>query len=120
MARSAEPPFPDSPGRWLTAFRHRARPLAEGVPPSQPRSEEHTSELQSPMYLVCRLLLEKKKGPRNETAPAELGQALTNAADAHAQLWRVGEGLRVHYDRLVGDTHVHLLAPSDEQYLHMR
>src|SRR5437762_6492302 len=27
------------------------------------RSEEHTSELQSPMYLVCRLLLEKKKFP---------------------------------------------------------
>src|SRR5437763_6688109 len=25
------------------------------------RSEEHTSELQSPMYIVCRLLLEKKK-----------------------------------------------------------
>src|SRR5437879_10624301 len=32
-----------------------------GNPPSQiGRSEEHTSELQSPMYLVCRLLLEKK------------------------------------------------------------
>src|SRR5437763_7389883 len=29
--------------------------------PNHPRSEEHTSELQSPMYLVCRLLLEKKK-----------------------------------------------------------
>src|SRR5437764_2348820 len=28
------------------------------------RSEEHTSELQSPMYLVCRLLLEKKKQKR--------------------------------------------------------
>src|SRR3712207_7929288 len=28
---------------------------------SQPRSEEHTSELQSRQYLVCRLLLEKKK-----------------------------------------------------------
>src|SRR5437764_9822742 len=28
------------------------------------RSEEHTSELQSPMYLVCRLLLEKKKSRR--------------------------------------------------------
>src|SRR5437762_8126902 len=27
------------------------------------RSEEHTSELQSPMYLVCRLLLEKKNMP---------------------------------------------------------
>src|SRR5437762_6807165 len=29
--------------------------------PYRVRSEEHTSELQSPMYLVCRLLLEKKK-----------------------------------------------------------
>src|SRR5256885_17176050 len=29
-----------------------------------PRSEEHTSELQSPCNLVCRLLLEKKKNPR--------------------------------------------------------
>src|SRR5437763_7618131 len=29
------------------------------------RSEEHTSELQSPMYLVCRLLLEKKKKTQN-------------------------------------------------------
>src|SRR5437879_7555133 len=37
---------------------------ALGVPrvhPQHARSEEHTSELQSPMYLVCRLLLEKKK-----------------------------------------------------------
>src|SRR5437763_13725216 len=31
---------------------------------SRARSEEHTSELQSPMYLVCRLLLEKKKQHR--------------------------------------------------------
>src|SRR5687767_7912721 len=30
-------------------------------PPSKARSEEHTSELQSLAYLVCRLLLEKKK-----------------------------------------------------------
>src|SRR5437762_5662927 len=38
---------------------------SEGMPfrfsSPAPRSEEHTSELQSPMYLVCRLLLEKKK-----------------------------------------------------------
>src|SRR5437764_8562303 len=31
------------------------------------RSEEHTSELQSPMYLVCRLLLEKKKSASSIT-----------------------------------------------------
>src|SRR5437763_12194866 len=34
---------------------------------STSRSEEHTSELQSPMYLVCRLLLEKKK--KNKSSP---------------------------------------------------
>src|SRR5437879_8707026 len=33
----------------------------------QKRSEEHTSELQSPMYLVCRLLLEKKKKHKTNT-----------------------------------------------------
>src|SRR3712207_8262114 len=36
-----------------------ARPLLEAGPVG--RSEEHTSELQSRQYLVCRLLLEKKK-----------------------------------------------------------
>src|SRR5258708_22788357 len=43
------------------------------VPPFAPfakggtRSEEHTSELQSPDHLVCRLLLEKKKTPLSAT-----------------------------------------------------
>src|SRR5437879_2697641 len=39
-------------------FNSFLQPLAVGV---RSRSEEHTSELQSPMYIVCRLLLEKKK-----------------------------------------------------------
>src|SRR5258708_17985782 len=39
---------------------HRA---ALDVGAGDPRSEEHTSELQSPDHLVCRLLLEKKKLP---------------------------------------------------------
>src|SRR3712207_8889410 len=42
-----------------------ARPVAKPQPPiiggTMSRSEEHTSELQSRQYLVCRLLLEKKK-----------------------------------------------------------
>src|SRR5256885_8669915 len=37
------------------------------------RSEEHTSELQSPCNLVCRLLLEKKK-PRQVRSVPDLGQ----------------------------------------------
>src|SRR5437762_9862428 len=35
------------------------------------RSEEHTSELQSPMYLVCRLLLEKKNKNKTNTKKQE-------------------------------------------------
>src|SRR5258707_11077533 len=37
------------------------RPDFSGAFTAPPRSEEHTSELQSRQYLVCRLLLEKKK-----------------------------------------------------------
>src|SRR2546425_6757517 len=36
-------------------------PMSSGTPAHRSRSEEHTSELQSLAYLVCRLLLEKKK-----------------------------------------------------------
>src|SRR3712207_7356687 len=36
------------------------------------RSEEHTSELQSRQYLVCRLLLEKKKRATQEEQPADV------------------------------------------------
>src|SRR5437879_12017267 len=45
--------------------RRAAEPL-DGRLPAAARSEEHTSELQSPMYLVCRLLLEKKKKKKNK------------------------------------------------------
>src|SRR5437764_7697383 len=41
------------------------------------RSEEHTSELQSPMYLVCRLLLEKKK--KNYPPPSRLNTSCDSA-----------------------------------------
>src|SRR2546425_4611342 len=42
------------------------------------RSEEHTSELQSLAYIVCRLLLEKKKNPRRPTrqGPPQLSPPL--------------------------------------------
>src|SRR2546422_2685278 len=38
---------------------------------SRPRSEEHTSELQSRLHLVCRLLLEKKKNVSHASIPVE-------------------------------------------------
>src|SRR5260370_19145866 len=45
---------------WPPEIRLR-RHLMAAFPPSLTRSEEHTSELQSHLNLVCRLLLEKKK-----------------------------------------------------------
>src|SRR2546425_8099003 len=41
------------------------------IPPGGSRSEEHTSELQSLAYLVCRLLLEKKNRPRRHACRDE-------------------------------------------------
>src|SRR3712207_8539623 len=46
--------------RWRRCSRSRSPPTRGGSPYRR-RSEEHTSELQSRQYLVCRLLLEKKK-----------------------------------------------------------
>src|SRR3712207_6983320 len=47
-----------------------ARRAAPAPPGARRRSEEHTSELQSRQYLVCRLLLEKKKKASPETLVA--------------------------------------------------
>src|SRR5205823_14905149 len=52
----------DAGRRTGTRGRHHPRALRARDP--SPRSEEHTSELQSLAYLVCRLLLEKKKRTR--------------------------------------------------------
>src|SRR5690348_17656731 len=62
--RSSPRASPPSPKRRNTC-RTRTPPRSTSAPPlSTPatvkRSEEHTSELQSPVHLVCRLLLEKK------------------------------------------------------------
>src|SRR5947208_6543251 len=57
--------------RWRFSHRrcepraHRARQVIRAA--SKARSEEHTSELQSPDHLVCRLLLEKKKKHKNRS-----------------------------------------------------
>src|SRR5256885_5227160 len=45
--------------------------------PTPERSEEHTSELQSPCNLVCRLLLEKKKSPTPSTTHTYRLQVVT-------------------------------------------
>src|SRR5258708_17413036 len=49
--------------RHVRSFHRGCRilPLSEASSWRESRSEEHTSELQSPDHLVCRLLLEKKK-----------------------------------------------------------
>src|SRR5687767_15601224 len=54
----------------LSRRRPRRRPRRDRA--GQGRSEEHTSELQSLAYLVCRLLLEKKKKRINHVSIAKL------------------------------------------------
>src|SRR2546429_3800734 len=64
---SDTPARPVSPGRDLPAraslehLRNEAKAHLRTLRKKKTRSEEHTSELQSRLHLVCRLLLEKKK-----------------------------------------------------------
>src|SRR2546429_2243072 len=73
------------------AARHRSAPS-----PAM-RSEEHTSELQSRLHLVCRLLLEKKKKPHHTLC---LDPARLHGAPFHYGL-RVG----VHLSRVRSGSH---------------
>src|SRR5205823_10377432 len=63
---TAPPPSPAfcfaSPSLYTLAARRSVRSARIAASVYKERSEEHTSELQSLAYLVCRLLLEKKKG----------------------------------------------------------
>src|SRR2546425_8862867 len=65
--------------RSLSAGQSKVRGVPDSIPPIHPgstaRSEEHTSELQSLAYLVCRLLLEKKKTKKKETTYKRLKRA---------------------------------------------
>src|SRR5258708_28089049 len=64
--------------RWFPVRQPRTRPR---------RSEEHTSELQSPDHLVCRLLLEKKKNTQKRIvlAPNVAPQAQCKRIDTSEQ-----------------------------------
>src|SRR3712207_7279508 len=65
ISSSATPPASPIPSRARVSSVRSAAPSS--------RSEEHTSELQSRQYLVCRLLLEKKKQKlRNQLSPSQI------------------------------------------------
>src|SRR5574344_2834063 len=67
---------------YCSAIEGTSWKSSSGSTPSENRSEEHTSELQSPDHLVCRLLLEKKKKqekPTNIREKRERDSADTNA-----------------------------------------
>src|SRR2546423_6194971 len=57
------------PDRRSLALSRPAAPHRQGA---RGRSEEHTSELQSLAYLVCRLLLEKKKKAATDKTPTQI------------------------------------------------
>src|SRR5205807_4963904 len=84
-----------APRRWRRELGAPRRALAEPSLARRPprpatrrpprfRSEEHTSELQSPCNLVCRLLLEKKKptpSPAPSPAPAPVNEVTADLGE---------------------------------------
>src|SRR5438552_14930617 len=66
----ALPIFPERVSRGAPPFARLATASLRCFRRALPRSEEHTSELQSPDHLVCRLLLEKKK--KNTQLPSHI------------------------------------------------
>src|SRR5947209_12459978 len=83
----ALPIFPGVGGHLLEAQRHALALLvdveddaADLVALGDHRSEEHTSELQSRQYLVCRLLLEKKNNKRSASSYIDLVVCCTTMA----------------------------------------
>src|SRR5260370_10737954 len=63
LSRSGRPHRPPAAGRGPRAFPAKShRSVLQRLAEKSDRSEEHTSELQSHLNLVCRLLLEKKNG----------------------------------------------------------
>src|ERR1017187_2041399 len=74
------------------------------------RSEEHTSELQSPMYLVCRLLLEKKNQQEQWNT--------LHPDDTHGHLWYDRYTLHEECHPLVsGSFAVYIAWVQDQRYL---
>src|SRR2546422_5354550 len=67
LFRSRHPDAPAGAGDHGTPSGERHRASSASTASSRIRSEEHTSELQSRLHLVCRLLLEKKKKKTNST-----------------------------------------------------
>src|SRR2546428_9656490 len=69
---------------WLRAYLKTLNVLPERPPPLPlPRSEEHTSELQSRSDLVCRLLLEKKKKHNGCSADTTTSHTTTSSSPVH-------------------------------------
>src|SRR5947209_9490999 len=74
------------PAPAMQPQRRRNRDSYAGCERIPVRSEEHTSELQSRQYLVCRLLLEKKKRHMTPTRPPQTDKVHDENADLGTNL----------------------------------
>src|SRR4051794_41287381 len=86
----SSPGWPSTRTYWKPCVVRRGSKTSPGTPAetttstwparsTSSRSEEHTSELQSPVHLVCRLLLEKKKGIEIQAIARQLVREVANA-----------------------------------------
>src|SRR6202021_417729 len=109
-------------------LRRHPPPHLAGAAADDRRSEEHTSELQSRQYLVCRLLLEKKKEPSHppqaRSRPRRVVGASSGAKPRHDAETRAVRAARsgpsahppqrgFFFFNDTGTTEIHTLAPPD-------
>src|SRR3989449_4956504 len=72
-----------SPAEWTRGSSLRS---PSSLPSKRDRSEEHTSELQSRLHLVCRLLLEKKKNRPHNVTRMQTKTAMSYTMLRHTQI----------------------------------
>src|SRR2546429_5713538 len=78
--------LPISPTPWWRSTSRASRRKSDATCPTRGRSEEHTSELQSRLHLVCRLLLEKKKKHTNFSQSLLCIHHLSSISISHIEL----------------------------------
>src|ERR1035437_3121118 len=86
-------------------------PQFQNRPAGHQRSEEHTSELQSRQYLVCRLLLEKNKSAEQSSSAAASSSAPPMTSARKSSGWNMNRNVFFFNNRATTD--IHPLPPPD-------
>src|SRR5205809_2090791 len=105
--------------RLVVVWRRRSASAPTACWPSLARSEEHTSELQSRLHLVCRLLLEKKKKTKKRSILSSHNRFICTASRISASSAKVPDPstLSTILHQFLVNTHQHASFPYSVKQL---